>query len=126
VFKEDGVCVVEVRVRVKNKTVSASSASYESIEDPSRPVAMNYSRNGSAMAVSVGSSIDYQQIVSHLEMTYPKSGKITVSVASSQRKICRVSRGGVNVLKQGSCTVTVKVSVRGRTRFSGAVVLQTP
>lgn len=124
VFLEDGVCVVEVRATVKNKTVFAKSVLYDSIEDPSRPVAMNHSKNRSMMSVRVGSSIGGRQFASHLEMTFPKSGTISISVSSSQWKTCKVSTGRLLMIKKGSCVVSVQVAVRGRTRLSGTVILQ--
>jgi hypothetical protein len=123
-FKEDGYCKIEVKVRLRGKVVSAGSFGYASIEDPSSPVYMSVHKNGSVLPGIVGGSLNLLQLTEHLEMTYPRSAKVSVSVASKYKKTCKYVSKSLRLLKAGVCPVSVKVTIRGKTRLVGAVLVQ--
>jgi hypothetical protein len=123
-FKEDGFCKVDVKVRLRGKVVSTGSFVYASIEDPSNPVYMSMHKNGSVLPGVVGGSLNLRQLIEQLEMTYPRSAKVVVFVASKYKKICKYSSGNLRLLKEGACPVSVKVTIRGRTRLTGTVLVQ--
>jgi hypothetical protein len=123
-FKEDGFCKVDVKVRLRGKVVSTGSFVYASIEDPNNPVYMSVHKNGSVLPGVVGGSLNLRQLTEQLEMTYPRSAKVVVFVASKYKKICKYSSGNLRLLKEGACPVSVKVTIRGRTRLTGTVLVQ--
>ena len=123
-FKEDGYCKIEVKVRLRGKVVSAGSFGYTSIEDPSSPVYMSVYKNGSVLPGTVGGSLNLEQLTEHLEMTYPRSAKVSVSVASKYKKTCKYVSKSLRLLKAGVCPVSVKVTIRGKTRLVGTVLIE--
>ena len=123
-FKEDGYCKIEVKVRLRGKVVSAGSFGYTSIEDPSSPVYMSVYKNGSVLPGTVGGSLNLGQLTEHLEMTYPRSAKVSVSVASKYKKTCKYVSKSLRLLKAGVCPVSVKVTIRGKTRLVGTVLIE--
>ena len=123
-FKEDGYCKLEVKVRLRGKVVSAGSFGHISIEDPSNPVYMSVRKNGSVLPGIVGGSINLKQLTGHLEMTYPRSAKASVSVASKSKETCKYVSQSLKLFKAGVCPVSVKVTIRGRTRLTGTVLIQ--
>ena len=123
-FKEDGYCKIEVKVRLRGKVVSVGSFGYTSIEDPSSPVYMSVYKNGSVLPGTVGGSLNLGQLTEHLEMTYPRSAKVSVSVASKYKKTCKYVSKSLRLLKAGVCPVSVKVTIRGKTRLVGTVLIE--
>ena len=123
-FKEDGYCKIEIKVRLRGKVVSAGSFGYTSIEDPSSPVYMSVYKNGSVLPGTVGGSLNLEQLTEHLEMTYPRSAKVSVSVASKYKKTCKYVSKSLRLLKAGVCPVSVKVTIRGKTRLVGTVLIE--
>jgi subtilisin family serine protease len=123
-FKEDGYCKIEVKVRLRGKVVSAGSFGYASIEDPSSPVYMSVHKNGSVLPGIVGGSLNLLQLTEYLEMTYPRSAKVSVSVASKYKKTCKYVSKSLRLLKAGVCPVSVKVTIRGKTRLVGTVLIE--
>jgi hypothetical protein len=62
-----------------------------------------------APTVSVGAKLSATSIATGLGVTIPKKAKITVVIAKSSKKFCKVKSGKVVGIKSGPCVATVTV-----------------
>ena len=72
---------------------------------------------GRAMSINTNKAVSGKSIAQFAKLTVPKNSKLSVKVASSSKKICRVVGTSIRGLKAGTCKVTVSAKPKtGKTQ----------
>jgi serine protease len=61
------------------------------------------------MTSKVGKSVKASTVQKRAGVKVVKGSKVTLSVAASSRKVCRVTGGSIRMIRKGKCTVTITV-----------------
>jgi DNA-binding beta-propeller fold protein YncE len=82
-----------------------------------KPVLVANQSAGRAMSINTKKAVSGKSIAQFAKLTVPKNSRLSVKVASSSKKICRVVGTSIRGLKAGNCKVTVSAKPKiGKTQ----------
>lgn len=104
-----------LQVRVRDG--AGNWTKWQSLALSGKEIVVANQHTGKAMSINTKKAVSGKSIAQFAKLTIPKNSKLSVKVASSSMKICRVIGTSIRGLKAGTCKVTVSAKPKiGRTQ----------